>query len=215
MPMSLVQAFLIGGVFLLAGLQRATAESWYPLAVGNTWEYSYRNTVAYSVMGGMTNVTEGKMTVRIEGKETLHGKEYFKVLTDYHGLFGLEPTSMWLREDAEGVYSASELRGEWKETRALRYPLAPGVRWDYDDGEPGMRVADQMEALPGHEREYPNVLRVRREFAREDKAKTFEHTVWYAPGKGEVRFQMKQESGPMLSLTETIMLSFRPGEKVP
>jgi hypothetical protein len=199
----------------LACASFARAESWYPLAVGNTWEYRYRNTVAYSVMGGMTNVTEGKMTVRIEGKETLHGKEYFKVLTDYHGLFGIAPANIWLREDEEGLYSASEIRGEWKESRTLRYPLVHGERWDYNDGEPGMRVAENMEALPGHERDYPHVLRIRREFAHADKAKMFEHTVWYEAGKGEARFVMKQASGPMLSLTETLLLSFTPGDKAP
>ncbi len=193
----------------------ASAESWYPLAVGNTWEFAYRNTVAYNAPGGMTNVTEGRMTMRIEAKEVLHGKEYHRALTDYHGLFGIEPASIWLREDAEGVYSAMIVNGSWREMRALRLPIELGKPWDYDDGEPSTRVADAFETIRQGDSAHADALRVRRIFSNPEKEAIFQHSSWYAKGKGEVRFVMKQESGPMLSLTETILTSFTAGAKTP
>lgn len=188
------------------------AESPYPLRVGNNWEYTYRNVITYPMGDNvMTNVTVGTMSSKIVGMETTNGVTYFKAETDYHGMFNLPKQYMLLREDDAGIYSASDLLGSFSESLTIALPLEVGRKWEYFDGVAGWRKCEAIETVEQDGKRYDDCYKITREFKDPEKAKTMVNTSWYAPGFGEVRFYLKQELGPTLSLTETFLTSFTAG----
>lgn len=183
------------------------------LRVGDTWEYAYRNRMIYAGPPvGMTNETNGRMVMKLLERVTTNGATYFKGLTEYHGIFGIPPQEIHVRVDAQGYYTATEIRGDWVESRALAFPADAGSRWTYFDGESGWRTIAGRETIEYDGHRYEQCVRVDRGFDDPEKARQFTQTEWYAPGVGLARYHFLQVLGPTRSETETILTSFTPGK---
>lgn len=182
---------------------------YYPLREGMQWVYAYRNVVTVSGRNARTNVTEGRITLRVAGTVTTNGFAYVRTVADFDGLFGMSPQATLLRRADDGVRIANHVRGELVDTLLLALPIEAGRSWDYVDGVAGTRRVESIEQREFGGRWYDRCVKVVRDYTDPETQNRFSSENYYAPGIGEVRFVFRQQVGVGSSVTETTLESFQ------
>lgn len=102
--------------------EAAQAPDYFPLAVGNCWEYdaTYRLTT-----GNSLNATA---TLTIEGLEPINGREYYKAVGRVSGVLGNPTTTKYYRSTATGILEADKRNGG-AEFLLLPIPLTAHKKW--------------------------------------------------------------------------------------
>jgi hypothetical protein len=125
-------------VILFASCMKQQEVDYNPMSVGSIWEY----------VGKMTTGSGETVTVKskglIEGKETINGKEYYKLVTTYEGSSGFPPkTVSYLRKTDEGIYLVVGEQKDKPELLSTPLPLKKGTTW---------KLATHSPSLEGHYR---------------------------------------------------------------
>jgi hypothetical protein len=184
------------------------AEDMYNLSEGNTLVYDYHNVMSYSVGNqNMTNITDGRMTVRVVGNVETNGQAYATLETTYENIFGVPPQKGMMRQDETGVYVAMEISGVLVEAAIVKYPLEVGQTWDYFDGEKGIRKITDIGPMKIGERSFDHCVKIERTFGDPEKDKNWTQSAYYVPGVGEVRMLSDRIMGPTHNVTTTTILT--------
>jgi hypothetical protein len=134
---------------------RGTPQSFIPLENGLKLVYD----VEY--VTGLGNVQRAEAIQRIDGKRTIGGKEYFRVLLVVTGIPGWEPEVLYHRMAEDGLYEVRYVEGRPVEILALPVPPKVGQTWQTDAAK--IQVSCRVEArepaiLP--EKTYENAYRI-------------------------------------------------------
>lgn len=122
----------------------------YPLAVGNSWEYFHTRTVRYATLDGSefrpTQYSEATSVRKLLGTESRGGSQYV-VEQETFTVTGSDPLELWrrYRQDEAGLFRANvavnlppeDAEDEAVEVIRLRYPLEVGNQWSLIEGNVG------------------------------------------------------------------------------
>ncbi len=181
------------------------APDYFPLAVGNRWQYR----ATYRLATG--NTFDATASLTIKGIETIAGREYFKAVIRTKGVLGDPVTTKYYRRTATGIVeSGGPKAGE--EITLLPVPLRHGATWTtvLPDELFFGKVTSRQEAtlgwkVPTEEEAFHNCARIASTV--ETRLGSMQHEQWLAPGVGIVR--QKQTSS--LWSMESVLTEFRPG----
>ena len=129
--------------------------SFFPLTIGNRWQYAGENSKTIISTGGRDSKhgawTRGTV---LTGTETINGREYVReedALDDPSApTGGVVHTVRWLRQDRSGLYEVGvEPPGapRFTEMRLLAYPLHTGATWVMTDYPHTTATVERMEVL--------------------------------------------------------------------
>ncbi|HEV2852562.1 MAG TPA: hypothetical protein VHC97_07135 [Thermoanaerobaculia bacterium] len=84
---------------------------------------------------GLGNVQSAEAIQRIDGKKTISGNEYFRVVLVVKGMPGWEPEVLYQRMAADGLHEVRYVGGKPVEYLAVPVPLTVGRTWRIDTSE--------------------------------------------------------------------------------
>jgi hypothetical protein len=131
----LFTAALVASLPLCLGAEprRTPVTDLQPLEEGTTWVYDYKAVMQYTIQSREhTQTMRGKVTTRVEGRETRQGREYSRVVSTYDGLPGFERQVVFQRIDEAGHHNAVEEGGVWTDRLLLALPATVGSSWSMD-----------------------------------------------------------------------------------
>jgi len=164
---------------------KVSSEEYWPISEGASWEYSFNYTSA-------TGVHSAKALSRVEGKEIIGGKQYFKELTVFSGIPGQEPETWYYRTTREGIYN---VRGKYKDRPEYLdppFPLTVGSTWS--GNQPERRVefrVDAVETAELYSQRYEKCLKV--SFRGTVGSSPIEGFYYRAPNVGMVKEVWKRD----------------------
>jgi len=136
--------------------------------------------------GGPIGVQSGKMLVRIDGKESIAGKEYYKYVHVYSGIPGAETEVHYYRRPPEGIW---RLAGKDKEYLETPFPVKVGDKWTVayptEKTEYYAEAIETLELLDKNKK-YDNCLKISFKTTDNDGA-TIEGQRYLARGIGLVK----------------------------
>jgi hypothetical protein len=116
----------------------------YPLQVGNRWEFEHRLTATHIPIEGPAWVPVGfeyRRLVELTGTAEIHGREYVIERSDYVSSSPIEPSLYYLRQDFGGLYESDD--GPVAAPRAAVAPQATGDdAWSVTAARLGISTAD-------------------------------------------------------------------------
>ncbi len=129
-------------VFLLTSCMEQHEVDYNPMSVGSIWEY----------VGKMKTGSGKTITVKskgfIEGKETIKGKEYYKLVTTYEGSPGFPPkTVSYLRKTEDGIYLVAGEQKDKPELLSTPLPLKKGTTWKLASHSPSLKGEYRVEGI--------------------------------------------------------------------
>ena len=96
----LVLALGVALFAVLVGLNLLTGDDdYFPLAIGARREYSLKYAAPF------VGVQTGRFVVHVEGRETIAGKEYYRVRTTFYELPGFDSQVTYYRKAQDGRVS--------------------------------------------------------------------------------------------------------------
>lgn len=154
---------------------------YFPLSIGNKWEYSVEYTTE------LLNVKKGEMIAKIDGKEKINDKDYFKLLYVYSGIPGVETETYYIRKSDEGYFA---INGKYKgssEYLDMKLPIEVGSNWKsiMPELEIDYNIVG-IETLELIDRKYKNCIKIT--FERNDGG---EGIIYLAKGIGMVKYILK------------------------
>jgi hypothetical protein len=150
---------------------------------GSQWDYS----VLISTPSG--NQSEN-MSIRIEGKETINGKVYYRQVTSLSGKTGTENKISYNRRAKEGIYRITGDKKDDTEHLGTPFPITIGKTWLVQTPNGQIRyLAEKYETVELLGRQYPDCLKI--SFRNEDQNKKMEGFSYFASGIGEISTNMK------------------------
>jgi len=192
--------FLILVALGLADCSKPRGAEYYPESrIGGRYEYVIEYQVpifAFSV-GGVQKAT---MVSRVDGKETINGKEYFRQVNTFSGIPGLDQQVYYSRWSTEGVYGIEDANKNGPEHLDTPFPVMVGSSWTSKQStEPTRYQALGIETVETPEKIYKNCLKV--SFAPEAKnivnEATARATQYLAPNIGAIKIVMTANGVPM------------------
>jgi hypothetical protein len=94
---------------------------YFPLHDGAKWEYDFEYRL------GLQGAQKGNLVRRVDGKELINGKSYFKVTSAAFGIPGMDAQTDYLRRDEKGTHLLSKDRE--REDLILPEPIEVGKEW--------------------------------------------------------------------------------------
>ena len=137
--LSITMCFLIA---LLTSCMEQNELDYYPMSIGSEWEYVGK------MKRGPGEIISVKSTGRIEGKETINGKEYYKLVTVYEGASGFPPkTVSYLRKTKDGIYLLAGEQKDKPELLSSPLPLKVGKTWKLATHSPTVKGEYRVEGI--------------------------------------------------------------------
>jgi hypothetical protein len=131
---------------------------YYPMSIGFEWEYVGK------MKRGPGNIISVKSTGRIEGKETINGKEYYKLVTVYKGAPGFPPkTVSYLRKTKDGIYLLAGEQKDKPELLSSPLPLKVGKTWNlatHSSTVKGKYRVEGIETVSLNDKTYEECLKI-------------------------------------------------------
>lgn len=175
---------LVGILVLAIACSKQKGEDYFPEPRdGEQWEYKVE------LLAPLLGVVQGKMLVRVDGKETIKGKDYFKFVNVLTGIPGVEPEVYYYRWAREGVYEIKEQEKKQTESRIVPFPVDVGATWKAFDKS--CRV-EAIETLELYDRKYEDCLKI---VCEAPGSKWVSYTV--RGGTGEVKGILHKKGGTM------------------
>jgi len=110
-------------LFLSACGGRENTKDYFPMDIGEQWEYEF------SVNAPGSGVQTFTLTSRVEGNETINGNKYSQFVNVYHDLPGAETEISYQRHTEEGLFSIDQKAPEQSEHIDVPFPLEEGMIW--------------------------------------------------------------------------------------
>lgn len=169
---------------------------YFQFNVGMKWEYQVKAnkmvSLLFSKKGDIkkynVNAREWKQLVNIEPEETIEGKKYYKYVTTYSNLAGVDPEISYLRTSKEGIYLMKE--GS-KEHLEIPFPLIDGKTWQYHDPDSDSDIkckAEKKDKIYAYGNTYSDGLVITREYKLSNS--NYNKIDYYAPNVGLVKSVM-------------------------
>jgi hypothetical protein len=158
--------------------------------IGSRSEYSLEYKSPY---GG---VQTGSMTVRVDGQETIGGKRYYKVVSTFFGVPGLDQQVGFERWSSDGVFAVDGDHRDKPEYLDTPLPIGVGTSWITQ--APDSRTTYQvvgLETVETRTKTYKDCLRVT--FERNDKDGASQGTTYLCPSVGMTKLLMTASGVPM------------------
>jgi hypothetical protein len=129
-------------VILLTSCMERHEVDYNPMSVGSIWEYVGK------MKTGSGKIVTVKSKGLIEGKETINGKEYYKLVTTYDGSPGFPPkTVSYLRKTKNGIYLISGEQKDKPELLSTPLPLKKGTTWQLASYSPSLKGEYRVEGI--------------------------------------------------------------------
>jgi hypothetical protein len=87
------------------------------------WEY------ALEYATGLGGVQKASAVTRVDGREVIGGREYYKIVTVVSGIPGVEPEITYLRWTGSGIYAVDGKHKDKPEFLTTPFPVAVGDTW--------------------------------------------------------------------------------------
>ncbi|NQT81043.1 MAG: hypothetical protein HQ555_11720 [Candidatus Aminicenantes bacterium] len=87
------------------------------------WEYSVQ------MMAPFYGTVKGKAVKRVDKVENIKGKKYFKLVTVFSEIPGMENDVEYLRKAEDGIFYISEKRMDSPEAIMIPFPIEVGKTW--------------------------------------------------------------------------------------
>ncbi len=148
-------------------------------AVGQSGTYL----ASFQASSGIQTVT---MIERVEGKEKINGRTYYKTVTIFQNAPGAEPILSYERYDKDGIYAIDTDDPQQAEYLDTPFPLEDGSSWSvqYSDAQVDVRV-EGLEDVYLPEKTYENCLKL--SLTGFDTGEPVSLEQYYAEGVGMVR----------------------------
>jgi len=148
--------------------------------VGTTQEYSIEVQSPFS--GNQT----GKVTTRLVGEETINNKKYYRIVTAFSGMPGLDQQVGYERWAADGVYAIDGQHKATPEYLDFPQPVGIGKKWISNDPD-GKKEEEavSLETVLIGDKTYDGCLKV--SYKQQTPNGIMEGTEYYAPGVGLVK----------------------------
>lgn len=161
-----------------------------PLAATTKWEY---DAVFALPLFAPRRATA---TAEIEGKTTIEGREYYKLVTTVKGAPVTQITTVYYRVTPEAIYQRFERNAKIEDAVLLPDPLTIGQKWTFEtpDGKVSAH-AEKLEDVQCGDTVYKDCIRL----TTRQKV-TFGEVVkieWLAPGVGMVK---RMERSPVVDI---------------
>jgi hypothetical protein len=152
---------------------------------GSEWEYLLRITTP-------SGSQDGRLTISIEGQDTINGKKYNKqttLMTSTQGQ-GAQPKINYTRRSKEGIYKVDLADTIKREYLMVPFPMAVGKRWTTQStGSRLESVAEKIESIEFLGKTYKNCLKI--SFKGEANSKPIQGYSYFAPEIGETVTNVK------------------------
>jgi hypothetical protein len=184
-PMALALSVTV----VLTGCAPSTGAEYFPQArIGSHFEYS----VEYSAPGA--GVHNARMVSSVVGKETIQGREYYKIVSVFSGLPGVDEQIQYLRWTPEGVYAIDGTSKDKPEYLDTPLPIAAGSSWLSQGPNTRTRYkAVGTESVAIVDRTYKKCLKV--SFTQDVAGGNNEGTAYSAPNVGMVKLILHTDNG--------------------
>ena len=171
-------AFVLLAVSLVMAGCTKKEPDYYPLSEGMRWEYDC------SFMNSLGITQQGKRISRIDGKESINDKTYWKGITVWSGLHGFEPQCEYYRKNENGIYSISGTHKNQPEVLLMPLPLVIGKRWTTVVGDVSMDwVVESTETVELMNKKFERCYKISYKQNKTPNSGTY----WLAPNIGEVK----------------------------
>lgn len=149
-------ALLLGGLTLVRFGQITQRPNYEPVSDKSRWTYL----VEFRTMFG--DVQKHKAVVRVDGKETIHGKTYHKMVTVFPSIPGVPPRVKYIRVTKEGSYAISDTRKDQPEVLSRPASLEVGTTWTVQmpDGDETTYRVEAIETVEFFDRKYEKCLKI-------------------------------------------------------
>ena len=177
----LIASVAISLTLLISGCAPQEGEEYFPPERdGDHQEYSLEYLAPFA------GLQKGRMATRIDGTETINGKEYFKQVQVISGIPGFPPSFTYIRRDKKGIHAIDGDDNTKTEYTEIPFPLKAGSSWTArtPDGDRHSK-AEGIETLQLFDRKYERCLKV------SYREKNVEGYSYYCPGVGEIKGVMK------------------------
>lgn len=190
---------------LLLLASEARAQSFFPAAIGTTWEYRQ--------MGAVPE----QFAVRIAGRETIGGVETLRFETTAEGEV-IQTQFIRLEEDGVRLHGRAA-QGAPVSTfvpprQLLPAPLALGTTWELEDDVAGLAMVQKFKVVGSERVRVPaGEFRAFRLRAEEPWPLAISVERWFAPGTGFVKdvTTTRGPTGRLISRVTTVLTRFVPG----
>ena len=164
-------------VIILLSCSHEKSKDYFPMSVGNKWEYTFH-------YGSIFGVNEGRAITRISETVKIDGKKYFKYITVFSGLPGAEPVIEYVRKTKEGIYRIKGDNMSFGEYLDTKFPLTIGKSWESygPEGTTYYRV-EAIETVELFNESFKNCYKI----ALNSPEKGLEGYSYIAPDIGEVK----------------------------
>ncbi len=95
---------------------------YFPLSIGKRLEYSF-------IASNTFKSDRGKMVMKIDEKEIINNKEYYKMILVYSEIPGAEAETYYCRKAQDGIYAIDGKNKLSPEYLYIKLPLEVGVTW--------------------------------------------------------------------------------------
>jgi hypothetical protein len=145
-------------IALLASCMEQNELDYYPMSIGSKWEYVGK------MKRGPGKIISVKSTGLIEGRETINGNEYYKLVTVYEGAPGFPPkTISYLRKTKDGIYLLAGEQKDKPELLSSPLPLKVGKTWKLATHSPtvkGEYRVEGIETVSLNDEQYEDCLKI-------------------------------------------------------
>ena len=169
-------------------------QNYHPLRKGLKWEESY-TTLGYTQVSATINT-------RITGKETINGKEYWKVVSVPSGMPGSEPTTNYLRKAKDGIHVIYDSDPKKQDVLDFPLPIKIGKTWEisFPKGH-AQNTITSIETVELPNRSYKDCIKMTSVGTYDSEQ--FESTIYFAPNIGSIKMV---RYWPDADFTEEIIL---------
>lgn len=177
-----VSYMVIAVLLVLSACAKQKGEEYFPEASnGALWQYALN-------YESPTEKSNGNMVIRIDGEETINGKNYYKEVTAILG--NPHPEICYKRNTKEGIYRIDGKHKDKPEYLVTPFPLKVGNSWTVKTPDGFIRYqAQKIVPVNMPNRKYENCLRI--SFQGERESMHCEGLSFLAPGIGEVLYIQK------------------------
>lgn len=162
-----------------------------PLTDSSHWEH----TLEFSSPG--LGFQRGRGVMRVDGHETINGKDYSKLVVVVTGIPGYEPFYIYRRRTADAEYELPERHKANPAAESVALPLPPTVGKEWEGDTPDVHTKFKIEAIETAEladRKYEGCLKisVRRTYKNTTPPEESVGYQYLAPGVGIVKEYFRQ-----------------------
>lgn len=167
-----------------SSIPKQEGENYFPQgSMGSKWEYLIR-------MSTPSGNKDGLLTIQIEGKEKINGKEYLKQSFLLSAQPGAKPQISYTRRTRDGIYKIDPSSKAKSEFLLIPFPLKVGKTWTVkkSDGEM-ISTAEKIETIEIRGRVYKDCLKIT--MRGNSRSQPLEGYSYFAPDVGEVTTNLK------------------------